>query len=174
MSGGSEIYFPAWLPCSQLGRLGMLILVLLPIVSLLPISNFFLSFFFFPEADAVLSTLSAWPYSPALGSVTHSNKRREAGDRPPHTRIILPPLSGSGSLGHTKGGVSTAAVPIRDTGLMAGAELTGLPGHNAAAAGEQGSLFFCLLQLLVFLQGSPVKFDLAHAVRNVLQQSISC
>ena len=144
---------------------------------LFPCSLFLISFFlffFFPEADAVLSTLSAWPYSPALGSVTHSNKRREAGDRPPHTRIILPPLSGSGSLGHTKGGVSTAAVPIRDTGLMAGAELTGLPGHNAAAAGEQGSLFFCLLQLLVFLQGSPVKFDLAHAVRNVLQQSISC
>ena len=29
-------------------------------------------------------------------------------------------------------------------------------------------------RVLVFLQGSPVKSDLAHAVRNALQQSISC
>lgn len=57
-------------------------------------------------------------------------------------------------------------MPIRDTGLTAGAERWGLPGHNAAAAGEQGGLSFCLLQLLVFLQGSKVKSDLAHAVRN--------
>ena len=139
-----------------------------------PAPYFWFLSFFLPEAEAVISTLSAWPYSPALGSVTHSNKRREAGDRPPHRRIVLPPLSGSGSLGHTKGGVSTAAVPIRDTGLMAGAEPARLPGHSAAAAGEQGSLSFCLLQLLVFLQGGPVKPDLAHAVRHALQQPISC
>lgn len=85
----------------------MLIFVLLLIVSLLPISSFF-----FSEADAVISTPSAWPHSPALGSVTHGNKRREAGDHTPHTHMIcsLSPslsslsLSSSGSLGHTKGG----------------------------------------------------------------------
>lgn len=58
-------------------------------------------------------------------------------------------------------------MPIRDTGLMAGAERSGLPGHEAAAAGEQCGLSFCLLQLLVFLQGSKVKSDLAHTVKNV-------
>lgn len=63
----------------------MLIFVPLPIVSLPLISNFFLFFFFFPEADVVISTPSAWPHSPALGSVTHGNKRREAGDHTPHT-----------------------------------------------------------------------------------------
>lgn len=61
----------------------MLIFVLLLIVSLLPISSFF-----FSEADAVISTPSAWPHSPALGSVTHGNKRREAGDHTPHTHMI--------------------------------------------------------------------------------------
>ena len=79
----------------------MPIFVLFPIVSLFPIS-----FYFFSEADAVISTQSAWPHSPALGSVTHGNER-EAGDHMPHTHILsLPPLPGSGSLGHTKGGVS--------------------------------------------------------------------
>lgn len=63
------------------------IFVLLPIVSLLPISNFF---FFFPEADTVISTQSAWPHSPARGSVTHGNER-EAGDRTPHTHILSRP-----------------------------------------------------------------------------------
>lgn len=50
---------------------------------------------------------------------------------------------------------------------MAGAERSGLPGHNAAAAGERRGLSFCLQQLLVFLQGSKVKSDLAYAVKNV-------
>lgn len=57
-------------------------------------------------------------------------------------------------------------MPIRDTGLMAGAERSGLPGHDTAAAGEQCGLSFYLLQLLVFLQGSKVKPDLAHTVKN--------
>lgn len=59
-------------------------------------------------------------------------------------------------------------MPIRDTGLMAGAERSGLPGHEAAAAGEQRGLSFCLLQLLVFLQGSKVKSDLAYTVKQCL------
>ena len=50
---------------------------------------------------------------------------------------------------------------------MAGAERSGLPGHDAAAVGEQCGLSFCLLQLLVFLQGSKVKSDLAYTVKNV-------
>lgn len=58
-------------------------------------------------------------------------------------------------------------MPIRDTGLVAGAERSGLPGHDAAAAGERRGLSFCLLQLLVFLQGSKVKSDLAYTVKNV-------
>lgn len=76
------------LASSLTGHLGMPFFVLLPIVSLLPISNFF--FFFFPEADAVISTQSAWPHSPARGSVTHGNER-EAGDRTPHTHILSRP-----------------------------------------------------------------------------------
>lgn len=49
---------------------------------------------------------------------------------------------------------------------MAGAERSGLPGHDAAAAGAQHRLSFCSLQLLVFLQGSKVKSDLAQIVRK--------
>lgn len=145
-----------------MGRLGKLIFVLLPFVAPLPISDFF-----FSEADAVISTQSAWLRSPALGSVTHGNKRREAGDHTPQTHIILsPPSLALAVWGTQREESQLAAVPIRDTGLTAGAERWGLPGHNAAAAGEQGGLSFCLLQLLVFLQGGKVKSDLAHAVRN--------
>lgn len=74
------------LASSLTGHLGMPFLCFCP---LFPCS-LFLIFFFFPEADAVISTQSAWPHSPALGSVTHGNER-EAGDRTPHTHILSRP-----------------------------------------------------------------------------------
>lgn len=127
----------AWLACSQSGCPGMLIFAFLPIVSLLPISNFF-----FTGADAVISTPSAWPHSLALGSVTHGNKGREAGDHTPRAHrppspAPPPPLWQSG--GTQREEAPLAAVPIRDTGLAAGAGRPRLPGHHAAAAGEQGA-----------------------------------
>lgn len=75
-----------------------------------------------------------------------------------HTHIILsPPARWLWQSRAHKGRSQPAAVPIRDTGLMAGAERSGLPGHEAAAAGEWLGLSFCLLQLLGFLWASKSK-----------------
>ena len=131
---------PGLLACSRSGCPGMLIFAFLPIVSLLPISNFF-----FTDADTVISTQSAWPHSPAPGSVTHGNKGREAGDHTPRAHVppspSSPPLWQSG--GTQREEAPLAAVPIRDRGLTAGAERPRLPGHHAAAAGERGASPTC-------------------------------
>lgn len=136
----------------------MLIFVLLPIVSLLLISNFF-----FPEADAVISTRSAWPHSPALSSVTHGNKRREAGDHSPHTHILPSPWlwQSRAHKGRSPNWLQ-CQLEAQASWLVLNLRASGSP---CCSCWEQHGLSY-LLQLLVFLQGSRAKSDLAHTVKN--------